>query len=443
MVKYENDLRRLAYHDVLTGLANRELMQRELAESIAQGEARGQAVWLLMIDLDRFKYVNDTLGHHVGDHLLKIVSERLRATVRETDIVARLGGDEFVIILRSPDSLDEGVVQRIMDHLSGPIELDGNDYVLTSSIGIAVYPRDGRDSDTLLKNADIAMYRAKNAGRNNFHFYEPEIPKVSMNRIRMEAALRTALEQGQFELHYQPQVALATREIVGMEALLRWHHPEHGLIPPGDFLHIAEETGIIVAIGEWVMRTACRQTRAWQQAGLGQLRVAVNLSHRHFHRPELVDTVADCLRTTGLAPACLDQELTEGIIMREVEHAIAKMDALKALGVQLSVDDFGTGYSSLAHLTRFPVDVLKVDRSFVQDIESDPQQAAITRSIISLARNLDLEVIAEGVENAAQLDYLVGYGCDQVQGYYFSRPVPARQFETLLREWKPALPMCA
>jgi EAL domain-containing protein (putative c-di-GMP-specific phosphodiesterase class I) len=325
-------------------------------------------------------------------------------------------------------------VQRIMQLLSMPVQLEGNDYVLTSSIGIAMYPKDGSDRETLMKNADIAMYRAKNAGRNTFQFYEPDVAPASMHRIRMEAELRNAVERGEFVLYYQPQVDLRTRAIVGMEALLRWDHPEFGLIPPGDFLDIAEETGIIEAIGDWVMRTACRQTRAWQLAGLGPLRVAVNLSHRQFHLPELPALVASCLEDAGLPAACLDLELTEGIIMREVEQAIGKMDALKALGVQLSVDDFGTGYSSLAHLKRFPVDVLKVDRSFVQDIERDRQQAAITRSIITLARNLNLEVIAEGVENERQLSHLAAYGCDQVQGFYFSRPVPAREFEAMLRK---------
>ncbi|HWJ95711.1 MAG TPA: EAL domain-containing protein, partial [Telluria sp.] len=412
------------------------LLQDRLGQAIAWATRSGHPVWVMMIDLDRFKFVNDSMGHKAGDVLLVTVAARLRASLRDSDTVARLSGDEFVVILseHADQPLTTDIVQRVMDSVARPVMLGTKEFMVTCSIGVAVYPSDSTPADSLIEHADIAMYRAKKLGRNNYQFYTPAMNEESLERVRIEGALRNAVERGEFVLHYQPQVDLATGHIVGMEALVRWNHPELGMVPPTRFIPVAEETGLIVQIGAWVMRTAAAQNKAWQDAGLGRLRVAVNLSARQFGDPGLIEGIEAVLNDTRLDPECLEIELTESLFMSEASAAVELLHRMKSLGVNLSIDDFGTGYSSLSYLSRFPIDVLKIDRSFVADITHDANDAAIVTSIIALAHNLKLSVIAEGVETAEQLDYLRNQGCDEMQGYYFSRPLAAEDFEQLLRQ---------
>ncbi|HYD97312.1 MAG TPA: EAL domain-containing protein [Noviherbaspirillum sp.] len=433
--RYAEQLEYHAAHDILTGLPNRALLQDRLTQALAYASRYCYAVWVLFLDLDRFKLVNDSLGHKAGDIVLQSIAARLEAAVRETDTVARLGGDEFVLVLpeRADECLTSAVVQRIMDAVAQPLEVDGHEFVLGCSIGVAAYPSDGEDPETLIKHADIAMYRAKETGRNNFQFYTPAMNERLMERLRIESDLRNALERGEFVLHYQPQIDLRTGSTIGMEALIRWQHPTLGMVPPLRFISLAEETGLIVPIGQWVLRTACTQAVAWQNAGLGKLRVAVNLSARQFAEQDLVSSIAGVLASTGLAPHLLELELTESLVMTDVDRAIGILRDLKQLGVLLSLDDFGTGHSSLSYLKRLPIDALKIDQSFVRDITHTADDAAIVASIISLAHNLRRHVIAEGVETHEQLAYLQRHGCNEMQGYYFSKPVPAELFEKLLR----------
>jgi diguanylate cyclase (GGDEF)-like protein/PAS domain S-box-containing protein len=432
----EQRVHHVAQHDVLTGLPNRSLLQDRLGQAVAYATRSGHPVWVMLIDLDRFKFVNDSMGHKAGDVLLMTVAARLRSSLRDSDTVARLSGDEFVVILseHADQPLSSDIVQRVMDSVAQPVMLGTKEFFVTCSIGVAAYPSDGTPADSLIEHADIAMYRAKKLGRNNFQFYTPAMNEESLERVRIESALRNALERNEFVLHYQPQVDLKTGKIVGMEALIRWKHPELGMVPPSRFVGVAEDTGLIVPIGAWVMRTACAQNKAWQEAGLGKLRVAVNLSARQFSATDLLPGIEAALRDTGLAPDCLELELTESLFMSDITPAVELLHRMKSFGVKLSIDDFGTGYSSLSYLSRFPIDVLKIDRSFVADITHDANDAAIVASIIALAHNLRLSVIAEGVESAEQLDYLRHQGCDEMQGYYFSRPLPAQEFEQLLRQ---------
>jgi diguanylate cyclase (GGDEF)-like protein/PAS domain S-box-containing protein len=431
----EQRVHHVAQHDVLTGLPNRSLLQDRLGQAVARSDRSGRPVWVMLIDLDRFKYVNDSMGHKAGDVLLMTVAARLRTALRDTDTVARLSGDEFVVILaEESEPLTPCIVQRVMDAVAQPIMLASREFFVTCSVGVAAYPSGGTPADSLIEHADIAMYRAKKLGRNNFQFYTPAMNEESLERVRIESGLRSALERNEFVLHYQPQVDLQSGRIVGMEALIRWQHPELGMVPPARFVGVAEDTGLIVPIGAWVMRTACAQNKAWQDAGLGRLRVAVNLSARQFGAADLVAGIEAALRDTGLAADCLELELTESLFMGDITPAVELLHRMKALGVNLSIDDFGTGYSSFSYLSRFPIDVLKIDRSFVADITHDANDAAIVDSIIALAHNLRLSVIAEGVETAEQLDYLRRQGCDEMQGYYFSRPLPADAFERLLRD---------
>ncbi len=436
--RYEAELEFQASRDPLTSLVNRNLLHDRLNQAIAFSSRYSTPLWVVFVDLDRFKFVNDTLGHQAGDALLKQVADRLLSAVRHTDTVARLGGDEFVLVLSEhPDeNLDTQVVQRIMDAIAPPFIIGSHEFFLTCSIGIAAYPADGKDADTLIKHADIAMYRAKEVGRDNFQFYTAALNEKALERLRLEGDLRNAVERGEFVLHYQPQVDLETGAVVGMESLIRWQHPEFGMVPPARFIGLAEEIGLIVPMGDWAIRTACRQNRAWQRAGLGNLRVAVNLSARQFAEQDLVQSIAAILQETGLEPQYLDIELTESLVMTDVEFTIGVLRELKALGVHLSIDDFGTGYSSLSYLKRFPIDVLKIDRSFVNDITSNGADAAIVHSIISLAHNLRLKVIAEGVETEEQLAHLRQRDCDQMQGFYFSKPLAPDAFEMLLKEGK-------
>lgn len=436
--RYESELEFQTNRDALTGLANRNLLRDRLSQAISYAYRYSHPIWILFIDLDRFKFINDTLGHRAGDTLLKAVATRLQATVRETDTVARMGSDEFVLILpeRTDAGLSTSIVQRIMDAIAQPLLIEEHEFFISSSIGVAVYPADGDTPEELLKHADIAMYRAKETGRSNFQFYTSAMNERALERLRIESDLRNALERDEFILYYQPQVDLRTSEIVGVEALIRWQHPDWGMVPPARFITLAEETGMIVPIGAWVIRTACKQAQAWQQQGLGKLRIAVNLSARQFAQQDLVESVAQALEESGLDPTCLEIELTESLVMADVDRAIFILRELKALGVTLSIDDFGTGYSSLSYLKRFPIDVLKIDQSFVNDISVDTDDAAIVSSIISLAHSLRLLVIAEGVETQSQLNYLRENGCDQMQGYFFSRPIPAQDFEQMCAEGK-------
>jgi diguanylate cyclase (GGDEF)-like protein/PAS domain S-box-containing protein len=436
--RYESELEFQTNRDALTGLANRGLLRDRLSQAISYAHRYGHPIWVVFVDLDRFKFVNDTLGHQAGDLLLKAVAGRLQNSVRVTDTISRMGGDEFVLILpeRTDAGLSTGIVKRIMDAVAQPLTIEGHEFFISTSIGVAVYPADGETPEELVKHADIAMYRAKETGRNNFQFYTPAMNERAMERLRIEGDLRNALEREEFVLHYQPQVDLHTREIVGIEALIRWQHPELGMVPPARFIGLAEETGLILPIGAWVIRTACMQNKAWQLSGLGKLRVSVNLSARQFAQHDLVASVAQALNEAQLEPQYLEIELTESLVMADVDRAIGILRELKALGVKLSIDDFGTGYSSLSYLKRFPIDVLKIDRSFVNDITVDPDDAAIVASIISLAHSLRLQVIAEGVETEAQLTYLQQHQCDQIQGYYFSRPVTAEAFAQMRRDGK-------
>jgi diguanylate cyclase (GGDEF)-like protein/PAS domain S-box-containing protein len=438
----EQRIRHIAHHDALTGLPNRVLLQDRLAQAVAYANRGRRQMWVLLIDLDRFKFVNDSLGHKAGDQLLRTIAGRLRASVRETDTVARLSGDEFVAILseHADEALAPDIVDRIMTGLAQPITLEGKEFCVTCSIGVAIHAGDGTPAGHLIEHADIAMYAAKKLGRNRWEFFHSTMNDATLERLRIEGALRNALDRGEFVLHYQPQLDLASGRIVGMEALLRWQHPELGTVPPQRFIGLAEETGLIVPIGAWVLRSACTQAKAWHDQGLGHLRVAVNLSARQFAQPDLVESIAGVLADTGLPPACLDIELTESLFVDDVAQAVDTLYQLKALGVALSIDDFGTGYSSFSYLRTFPIDVLKIDRSFVADIASDADEAAIVVSIIALARNLKLRVIAEGVESAAQLEFLRAHGCDEMQGYHFSRPLPAGEFERMVRSGRRLAP---
>ncbi|WP_019142639.1 putative bifunctional diguanylate cyclase/phosphodiesterase [Noviherbaspirillum massiliense] len=443
MKRYQAELELHANYDSLTGLANRALLRQRLEEAIAQARDHpGQKVWVAFIDLDRFKIVNDSLGRKAGDRLINTVAERLIHAVRESDTVARLGGDEFAVLMREADdsTVSAAMVDRLVQAIAHPASIDGHEFTLTCSIGIAVYPDNGEDAEKLIEYADIAMYSAKEHGRNNYQFYHAAMNERALARLQMEMALRGAVERGEFGLHYQPQVDLKTGNIVGMEALVHWKHPQLGIVPPGEFITLAEETGLIVQIGAWVMHEACRQNKAWQDAGLAQLRVAVNLSARQFAQPDLVDSVNQILQETGLSPHFLEVELTESLVMTGVERSLDVLRNLKAHGIQISIDDFGTGYSSLSYLKRFPIDVLKIDKSFVQDITSDPDDETIVSSIISLAHSLKLHVIAEGVESHEQLAFLEQNGCDEIQGYYFSRPVPPATFAQMLRQQKTLYP---
>lgn len=432
----EEELRHLAHHDALTGLANQTLLKDHLDQALAFAHRHGQRAAVLFLDLDRFKFINDTLGHEAGDRLLQDVAHRLRGCVRISDTVARMGGDEFVLVLTDIVHAEDTavVVQKIFNALLPEFVLDGHKVFVTPSIGISFYPDDAEDAQTLLKYADLAMYRAKEQGRNNYHFYTPEMTARIQERLVLEHDLRRALAQGELFLHYQPKVNLDSGQIVGMEALLRWQHPERGLIFPAQFVSLAEETGLIVPIGALALQTACRQTRLWQEAGLTNLTMAVNFSARQFKHVGLVDTVAQILEETALTPACLKLEITESLLMQDTENSIAALQALKEMGIRMVIDDFGTGYSSLSYLKRFSIDCLKIDQSFVQDVPTDPNDAAITKAIIAMAHSLGIKVVAEGVETQEQLEFLRIHGCDEIQGYYFSHPMSAEAAAVFLQE---------
>ncbi|OIP13984.1 MAG: hypothetical protein AUK53_05765 [Betaproteobacteria bacterium CG2_30_59_46] len=427
-------LHELAYYDELTGLANRHLLLDRLQLELLQSRRSGNLMALLFLDLDRFKVINDTLGHAADDRLLVLAAERLGGCVRDGDTLARMGGDEFVALLRNIDDkpVVAHVAARMVDAMVLPFFVDGHELFVTASIGIALYPGDGDDIDALIRNADTAMYRAKDSGRNNYQFYAAAMNEEAQQRLRLETDLRHATERNELFVLYQPQADISVRRIVGAEALVRWQHPGLGLIPPMEFIPIAEESGLIVQVGEWVLRAVCRQNKAWQDAGLPPVRVAVNLSPLQFRQQDLFAVVSAALKESGLEPQYLELELTESIFMEDIEAAIVTLRQIKNLGVALSIDDFGTGFSSLSYLKRFPIDTLKIDQSFVRDSPGNPDDSAIVEAIIAMAHSLKLKAIAEGEETEQQLAFLRERGCEMMQGYLCARPLAPDQFAEIL-----------
>ena len=433
--KHAESLQHLAYHDSLTSLPNRSYFSKLLTHGISLAQRHQKTLAVLFIDLDRFKYINDSLGHEAGDALLQEVARRLKGALRQSDTVARLGGDEFVVLVEDVGDKNQiaVVAQKILGALLKPFATLGQEFHITGSIGISFYPSDGRDERSLMKHADVAMYRAKAEGKNNFQFYSEALNTHSLERLTMESSLRRALQQGEFMLHYQPKLVLESGEITGVEALLRWQHPDLGLVGPTRFISMAEETGLIVPIGRWVLRTACAQSRAWRDQGLPPLSMAVNLSPRQFSDENLLRDIGAILEETQMDPTLLELEITETMLMQNVEKAVAILASLSARGIRLAIDDFGTGYSSLATLKRFPINTIKVDRSFIRDLPGAPEDRAITEAIIAMGRSLSMTVIAEGVETKAQADYLREQTCDEFQGFYFRKPMAAHELAALLK----------
>ena len=454
----ERKIHYLAYYDELTGLPNRVFIREQLKHLIESAKRKNKLMAALSLDLDIFERINDTLGHDAGDTLLKGVARRLSKCVRAADrvgteshrtpaetsvlrnwdMVARPSGDEFIILMteigRAEDAAN--LARRINEVLAEPFELHGNRLALTVSTGIAVYPRDGQDTEALLKNADAAMHHAKEQGGNNYQFYSSSIHASAQERLALEASLRQAIEREELELYYQPKIHMNTGRTVGMEALLRWRHPERGMIPPNMFIPLAEETGLITPLGDWVLRTACLQNKAWQDLGLARERIAVNVSSRQFKDRDFVKSVNEILAKTNLDPGCLELEITEGTLMHDTEANQRALTELNAIGVSIALDDFGTGYSSLSYLKRFPIDTLKIDRSFVKDVTTDTDSAAIVDAIIALSRSVDINLVAEGVETVEQYQYLQNKGCREMQGYYISRPLPATKYTRWLQSYE-------
>jgi diguanylate cyclase (GGDEF)-like protein len=430
-------IRQMAYFDSLTGLPNRQLFDELLHLALAQAQRHDhdRLLAVLFLDLDRFKVINDTLGHTVGDQLLAVVARRLKECCRrDRDTVARRGGDEFMILLPDLDTPQEAarVAQNIIDSFARPFVLPEHELFISTCIGISIFPDDGTDGDTLVRNADMAMYRAKEHGRNRYHFYNPSMDGQAAKRLALETSLRKALARQEFFLNYQPKVNVKTGRIVSFEALARWQHPELGLVPPKQFIPLAEETGLIVPLGEWVLRTACAQNRAWQDAHYPPLRVAVNFSPRQFQMLRLADMVEQVLAETGLDPCWLELEVTEGIMLQNMDNAVTTLHRLSELGVHLAIDDFGTGYSSLSYIKKLPINTLKIDQSFVSDITINPDDAAIATAVINMAQSLRLNVIAEGVEAEEQAELLDSLHCPEMQGFFFSKPLSAEEFPHIL-----------
>ena len=427
----------LARFDSLTGLANRNMFHDEMARALQRSAEQQTGFALLFIDLDRFKSVNDTLGHDAGDALLKVMAGRLTSLLRGVDRLARLGGDEFVVLLdhvTDPAALSK-VASRLLTELAEPLQLGGHSMQISGSVGISLYPADGQDAATLLKNADTAMYLAKSRGKNNFQFFTPDLARRAATYFAMENDLRQAIDAEQLVLHYQPVFRASDGVLCGMEALVRWQRPGHGLVGPGDFIPLAEESGLIVPIGRWVMNAACRQLRAWREAGYNPPRCAINLSTRQFAGTRLVDDLQDAMATHALEAGALAVEITEGQLMTDPERAQETLQQLQRLGLQVAIDDFGTGYSSLAYLKRFTADTLKIDKSFVRGLPQNHGDMAITQAVVALAHSLRMAVVAEGVETAGQLQAARQLGCDMVQGYHLARPMPADQLAGLLPHW--------
>ncbi len=441
----EEQIRRLAYCDSLTGIPNRQAFLETLERELHHSKIGNKKFAVLFMDLDAFKRINDTLGHNVGDHLLKIVSERLRETIRPSDLVsradqshnlARLGGDEFTILIPDLERVENAlnVAHRVKEAMRRPFLIEGHEIFVTASIGISLFPEDGDDCDSLLKYADTAMYHAKNCGKNNAKLYSSSLTMQIMSHVKLEVGLRKALKNEELYLLYQPQIDVRSSEIVGVEALVRWRHPERGIISPTEFIPLAEETGLIVPIGEWVLRTACNQARMWQRLTQRQVRMAVNLSAKQFKDENLTQIVISALHDTGLEPKLLELELTEGTLMDDAMATMATLEQLRGIGVYLSIDDFGTGYSSMNYLKRFDVRALKIDKSFISGLPQDSENAAITRAIIAMAHGLKMVVVAEGVETDEQLVLLEQYGCDMVQGYYLGHPSPHESITLMLQK---------
>ncbi|MFM9913419.1 MAG: EAL domain-containing protein [Methylophilaceae bacterium] len=436
--RVQTALHEMVNHDALTGLPNRRLLNELTGHALRRAEREKTSVAILFIDLDRFKVINDTLGHHVGDKLLIEVSDRLRDVMRDSDTVARLGGDEFMVMMDSLRDVEDAsrVAKKIVTSLQNEFVIEGKDIYIGASVGISVFPGDGVDVEELIKAADIAMYKVKSEGKNNYRFYSSDLSENAVERFNMESQLRRALERNQFEVYYQPQVSLKTRRIIGAEALVRWRHPELGLVPPSKFIPVAEEAGLVVQIGEWVLRESARQMTEWIEQGLELQSVSVNVSGVQVQRSNFADTVYGILVETGCDPTLLELEITESVVMNNTEYVISVFERIKEPGVRLAIDDFGTGYSSLSYLKRLPLDKLKIDQSFVRDLTHDPDDKAIAGAVIALARSLGLKVIAEGVETQDQVDMLVEMGCDDVQGYFYGKPVPALQFAAVLMKDK-------
>ena len=425
----------LATHDEMTGLVNRALFNELLTNAIARDRRYRRRFAVLFIDLDRFKIINDSLGHEGGDQLLKEMAARLKANVRESDVLARFGGDEFVLLAQEvPDRQTAALIARNLLLLAmKPVRISGQQCRVTASIGVAMFPDDADDANALMKHADMAMYRAKEEGKNGFQFYSPLIGAVSEKRLQFETGLREAVGRDEMTLHYQAKVDISSGGIRGVEALLRWSHPEFGEVSPAQFIPVAEESGVIVPLGLWAMKQACAQTVAWITQGLPALSMAVNLSPRQFLDPHLVDSIRKVLEETGMPPNLLELEITESVMLHDVETAVRKLMAIRELGVRLAVDDFGTGYSSLSQLKRFPIDALKIDRSFIRGIPMDKDDMAITEAILALGKTLGVTIIAEGVETREQQTFLMRHACHEMQGFYFSRPIPPEQFAEFYR----------
>ncbi len=438
--KAKQKIQHMALHDPLTQLPNRNLFQSRLRQAVAHSKRSERMFAVHVVDLDHFKLINDTHGHDVGDEVLRIVSERLLSSIREGDVLARLGGDEFAVIQPNLQHFQEAeaLAHKLLGVLATPVFANGYQFRFTGSAGISLFPTDDAEPEQLLKDADLALYKAKDLGRNNYQFFSPELNETAQKRLKLEGDLREALRRSEFLLHYQPRLSLRTGHVVGLEALIRWRHPERGMVPPSDFIPVAEETGLILPIGEWVLREACRQMRAWREAGLPSIRVAVNLSAVQFnqlHQNELLDLIRNVLTEFDLEPSCLELELTESMLMRQRDGVLDTLERLRALGVSLAIDDFGTGYSSLNYLSRFPIHVLKIDRSFIQQALESIRDRSLVQAVISMGHSLNLQVLAEGVETSEQLAFLVEQGCDEIQGYYFSPPVhPERVPELLDKE---------
>jgi diguanylate cyclase (GGDEF)-like protein len=425
----------LAYHDGLTALPNRSLFNKLLSQAVSQAQRYDKQLAVAFIDLDRFKQINDTLGHEAGDQLLKEVANRLRACLRESDTVARLGGDEFVVLLTEleEEKYAATVAEKLITTIAKPFVLLGQEFRVTASIGISTYPRDGSDEQTLTKNADIAMYQAKEDGKNNFQFYSAKLNANSLERLSLESSLRHALERQEFRLYYQAKRDMATAQITGMEALLRWQHPDLGMVTPMQFIPVAEETGLIVPIGKWVLHTACLQNVAWHKQGLPRLKIAVNLTARQFADEHLLRDIASILKSTGMEAGLLELEIHESLLIHDIEKTLRILTDLKVMGVKLAIDDFGTGYSSLATLQRFPLDTIKIDRSYIRDMTTRGENSNLAEAIIAMGKSLSLTVVAQGVETREQAEFLRQHACDEVQGFYFNKPMPTHQFTELLR----------
>lgn len=435
-IQMQEGLQHMTHHDALTDLPNRNLFLDRLQQALTRARWHNRLVAVIFLDLDRFKDINDKLGHAVGDQLLLQLSERLSNSVRDGDTIGRFGSDEFAILMDDIDSDKHmsSLAKKLLDTLAQPFKIKKQELFVTASIGVSIYPNDGEDAETLLRNADIAMYRAKELGKNNYQFYSDNLSAQVFERLTLENHLRRAVEQNEFILYYQPQLDARKQRITGVEALLRWHHPDLGLVSPNNFIPHLEETGLIEQVGDWLLETACRQSREWHDAGWSYVHMSVNISGRQFNNPNFISSVHNIISTTNINPEFLELEITESVLMRNASATINALHSLKELGVRFAIDDFGTGYSSLSYLRRFPIDTIKIDRSFIHDVTDNPDDAAIASAIIVMAQSLSLNVIAEGVENQKQLDFLSSHNCHYFQGNFFSRPLPADELTQLLEK---------